>query len=98
MIKKQLKFEDKILNGYIFKTIKTKFLRFQGHFDLEDRGQGQQFSNSSETFMCSLYVSSLKAKFKTTEKLLRSQGITHTTRQMTTEPKTMFLPVGGGET
>ena len=33
------------------KKLKPKFWRFQGHFDLEDQGQGHQFSYSSEVFM-----------------------------------------------
>ena len=50
MINKQFKFEGKILNGYtgILKKMKTKFWRLQGQFDLEDQGQGRQFSNSSQ--------------------------------------------------
>ena len=33
-----------------FKKNKTKILEVSGQFDLEDQGQGHQFSNSSETF------------------------------------------------
>ena len=54
------------------KKFKPKFWRFQGQFDLEDLGQGHQFSNSSENFMRSIHVSSLKVKFKTIQKFTRN--------------------------
>ena len=94
MINEQFKFEDRQLN---FKKLKPKFSRFQGQFDLEDQGQGKQFSNSPDT-----HGSSLKIKFKTPQKLSCSEGITQTTTQTTmqttTEPNIICLPPvrGGG--
>ena len=49
MINKQFKFEDKILK--FKKKLKPKFSMFQGQFDLEDKCQDHQCSNSSGTFM-----------------------------------------------
>ena len=55
MIKKEFKFEAKISNGSKVVTF-TKFkeshkiFKFQTQFDLEDKGQGHQFSKSSKTF------------------------------------------------
>ena len=46
MINTQLNFEAKIPKGakvVTFKRNYTKFLNFQGQYDLEDQGQGCQF-------------------------------------------------------
>ena len=43
-----------------FTSNHTKFLKFQGQFDLE--GQGHQFSKPSETFRCLVNSSSWKVK------------------------------------
>ena len=47
----------------------------EDQFDLEDQGEGHQVSNSRETFMWSIYGSSLKVKFQMIQKLYCSQGI-----------------------
>ena len=48
MINEQFKLDGKIRNGSFLK-VKTKLRMFEGQYDLEDQGQGHQFSNSSET-------------------------------------------------
>ena len=43
--------------------LKQKFWKSEGQFDLEDQGQGHQFSKSSKTFRSSINSASLKVKF-----------------------------------
>ena len=55
MINTYPKFEAEIPNGskvVVFTKNKDlhKIFQFQGQFDLEDQGQGHQFSNTSEIF------------------------------------------------
>ena len=50
MLDKQFKLEAKIQNGSSFRQLKQKFWKFQGQFDLEDQGQGYQFSNHMRYF------------------------------------------------
>ena len=76
------------------KKLKPKFWMFQGQYDLEDQSQGHQFSNSSETLMRSIHGSSLKIKFKTTQNISRSKGITQTTQMK--EPKIIMSAPGWG--
>ena len=45
-----------------------KIFKFQGKFYREGQGQGHQFSNPSETFICLINSSSWKVKFETIQK------------------------------
>ena len=47
MINKQFKFEEKNTKWL---SLNPKVWVFQGQFDVKDQGQGDQFSNLSETF------------------------------------------------
>ena len=47
-----------------FKSLKLIFCKLKCQYDLENHGQGHQFSNTSEIFKYSMNSLSVKAKFQ----------------------------------